>query len=109
MEKMSYRFMRILVFFDLPTETAEDKRNYRHFRKELINGGFIMLQESVYCKLMTTPSVENSVKNMLQKNKPPKGLVQSLVVTEKQFAKMDFIVGKMQSEYIDSDERLVIL
>lgn len=106
---MSYRFMRIIVFFDLPTETGEDKRNYRKFRKALIKDGFIMLQESVYCKLMPTPSVENSVKNMLQKNKPPKGLVQSLVVTEKQFSKMNFIVGENVSEYIDSDERLVIL
>lgn len=106
---MSYRFMRIIVFFDLPTETGEDKRNYRKFRKALIKDGFIMLQESVYCKLMPTPSVENSVKNMLQKNKPPKGLVQSLVVTEKQFSKMNYIVGENVSEYIDSDERLVIL
>lgn len=106
---MSYRFMRMLVFFDLPTETLEEKRNYRLFRKELINSGFIMLQESVYCKLMTTPSVENSVKNMLQKKKPPSGLVQALVVTEKQFAKMVFIVGEIQSEYVDSDDRLVIL
>ena len=101
--------MRIIVFFDLPTETGEDKRNYRKFRKALIKDGFIMLQESVYCKLMPTPSVENSVKNMLQKNKPPKGLVQSLVVTEKQFSKMNYIVGENVSEYIDSDERLVIL
>ena len=101
--------MRMLVFFDLPVETAENKRNYRNFRKALIKNGFIMLQESVYCKLMTTPSVENSVKNMIQKNKPPEGLVQTLLVTEKQFAKMDYVVGEYKSEYIDSDERLVIL
>ena len=101
--------MRIVVFFDLPTETGEDKRNYRLFRKALIKNGFIMLQESVYCRLIPSPSVENSVKNMLQKNKPPKGLVQSLVVTEKQFSKMSFIVGENHSEYVDSDERLVIL
>lgn len=105
----SYRFMRVLVFFDLPTETIEDKRNYRAFRKILIKNGFIMLQWSVYCKLMTTPSVENSVKNLINKNKPPKGLVQMLTVTEKQFSKMDIVVGEWKSEVIDSDERLVIL
>ncbi len=48
--------MRMLVFFDLPTLTKEDKRNYRQFRKLLIKNGFIMLQESVYCKMMTSPS-----------------------------------------------------
>ena len=88
--------MRIIVFFDLPTETNEDKRAYRHFRKALIKDGFIMMQESVYTKLMTTPSVENSVKNLIRKNKPEKGIVQTLTVTEKQFI-------------IDSEERLVIL
>ena len=101
--------MRMLVFFDLPTETADDRRNYRKFRNVLLKGGFIMLQESVYSKVMTTPSVETSVKNMIVKNKPPKGLVQVLTVTEKQFEKMDYIVGEAKSEYIDSDERLVIL
>lgn len=79
----SYRFMRMLVMFDLPTETGEDKRNYRLFRKLLIKNGFIMMQESIYTKLLTTPSVEKSVKNTIYKNKPGKGLVQMLTITEK--------------------------
>lgn len=101
--------MRMIVFFDLPTETKEDRRNYSRFHRNLIKGGFIMIQESVYTKLMTTPSVENSAKNYIEKNKPPKGLIQTLVVTEKQFSKMSYIVGEYSSEFIDSDERLVIL
>ena len=105
----SFRFMRIIVFFDLPTETNEDKRAYRRFRKALIKDGFIMMQESVYTKLMTTPSVENSVKNLIRKNKPEKGIVQTLTVTEKQFSKMEFVVGEYHSDIIDSEERLVIL
>ena len=105
----SLRFMRILVFFDLPVETNEDKRNYRKFRKALLKNGFVMLQESVYCKLMTTPSVENSVKNLIQNNKPERGIVQTLVVTEKQFSKMEFVVGESKSDIIDTDDKLVIL
>lgn len=101
--------MRMLVFFDLPVETPEDRRAYRNFRKALIKDGFIMLQESVYCKLLTTPTVENSVKNLIQRNKPPKGLVQTLTVTEKQFSKMEYIVGEYHSDIIDSKERLIIL
>ncbi len=101
--------MRILLFFDLPIETAEDKRNYRAFRRLLIKNGFIMLQKSVYCKLMTTPSVEDSVKRLIWENKPPSGIVSTLTITEKQFSRMDFVVGKYHSDVIDSDERLVIL
>ena len=43
--------MRVLVFFDLPVITGENKRAYRKFRKYLLKNGFLMLQESVYCKL----------------------------------------------------------
>lgn len=104
-----FRFMRMIVFFDLPTLTNEDKRNYRKFRKVLIKNGFIMLQESVYCKMMISPSMEKSMKNMVHNNKPPKGLIQTITITEKQFVKMDYIVGEYTSDIIDSEERLIIL
>lgn len=45
----------------------------------------------------------------VHKNKPEEGLVQLLTVTEKQYAKMDIIVGDIKREVLDSDERLVIL
>lgn len=105
----SFRFMRLLVFFDLPMITGEEKREYRKFRKLLITNGFIMLQESVYCKLLTTPTVEQSMKNLIKKNKPPEGKVQMLLVTEKQFSKMDYIIGENSSNIIDSDDTLIIL
>lgn len=101
--------MRMLVFFDLPTVTLEDKRNYRQFRKILIKNGFIMLQESVYCKMLTTPTVERSCRKLIYSNKPPRGLVQILSVTEKQFVKMDYVVGEYKSDVIDSEDRLIIL
>ena len=101
--------MRMIVLFDLPVLTSEDRRNYRNFRKLLIKNGFIMLQESVYCKLLTTPAVESSVKNLIWKNRPPEGLVQMLTITERQFSKMEFIVGENKSDIINSEERIVIL
>ncbi len=67
---------------DIPTVTIVEKRDYRCFCKLLIKNGFIMLQESVYCKMITSPSVENSVKNLIYKNKPAEGLVQILTITE---------------------------
>lgn len=101
--------MRVLVFFDLPTDTTEDKRNYRQFRKLLIENGFLMLQESVYCRMVLNGSVERTVTDTLRKNKPPAGLVQVLTVTEKQFAGMEYLIGENHSDVIDSDERLIIL
>lgn len=106
---MSYRYMRVLVFFDLPTVSLEDKRNYRRFRKFLIKTGFMMLQESVYCRIILNQSVGKSISSALRKNKPPKGLVQILTVTEKQFSSIEYLCGEKQGDVIDSDERVIIL
>ena len=48
---MSYRYMRLLVLFDLPVTTTEERREYTKFRKYLIKSGFMMFQESVYCRM----------------------------------------------------------
>lgn len=101
--------MRVLVFFDLPVETGAQRREYVKFRKLLLKSGFLMLQESVYCKLALNGTAVQGIVDNIHKNRPPEGLVQLLTVTEKQYAKMDFIVGKTKSEVLDSDERLVIL
>ena len=106
---MSYRYMRIIVFFDLPVLTDKQRRDYRKFRKFLIKSGFLMLQETVYSKLVQNSTAADTISENVRKNKPNEGLVQLLKVTEKQYAKMEFIVGNMQTDVLDSDERLVIL
>ena len=68
-----------------------------------------MIQESVYSKLITSPSVGNSVKNMIEKNKPQKGLIQLLTITEKQYNKMEYVVGDFKSDIIDTEESVVVL
>lgn len=40
---------------------------------------------------------------------PDEGIVQVLQITEKQFSKMEFLVGESQTEYIDNHERLLEL
>lgn len=106
---MSYRYMRMLLFFDLPMITNEEKRNYIKFRKHLIKNGFFMLQESVYCKLVLNPTVANSVMKNLEENKPPQGLIQMLIITEKQYEKMIILLGESSSEVLNTDNRMVIL
>lgn len=38
---MSYRYMRIIVMFDLPVVSISDRREYNKFRKYLIKNGFL--------------------------------------------------------------------
>ncbi len=101
--------MRILVMFDLPVETAAQRKEYRKFRKYLITKGFLMLQESNYCKLVPNSFAGEGVIDGLRCNKPPEGSVQILKVTEKQFAKMEYLVGEKNDKVINDDRRLIVL
>lgn len=106
---MSFRYMRMILFFDLPTETAKERKIYSKFRKFLISEGFIMMQKSVYTKLALNMSVVNSEREKIDKNKPPHGLVQLLTVTEKQFSEIQYIVGESTSNTLSDTERLTVL
>lgn len=101
--------MRILVMFDLPVNTAEERREYTRFRKHLIKSGFLMMQESIYCKLAQNTVAADAIIENVRKNKPGQGLVQVLKITEKQFSRIEYIVGSRFSEVYDGDERLIIL
>lgn len=101
--------MRVIIFFDLPVETLEDKAEYRKFRKFLIKRGFLMMQESVYAKIALNQTVANSIAESVRANKPKAGLVQMLIVTEKQFSKIEYVVGEKKTEVIDTDSRVLIL
>ena len=106
---MGFRFMRVVVFFDLPTETAEERRDYRRFRAALLKNGFFMMQESVYSKIILNNTAANVIKETVRKLKTGKGLIQMLTVTERQFENMEFVLGKKQSTVVDTAERLVVL
>ena len=100
--------MRVMVFFDLPTLTCENRREYARFRKFLIKNGFLMMQESVYSKMALNQTVAASVVERVKKNKPAEGLVQMMTITEKQYNRMEYVCGEFNSEVLCSDERLVV-
>jgi CRISPR-associated protein Cas2 len=96
------------VFFDLPTETAEDRRSYSRFRKFLIKSGFIMLQYSIYAKLAINKTVAKQIRYRLKQNKPKVGNVAVMELTEKQFMEIEWILGSKQNKMLDTTERLTI-
>ena len=70
----------------------------------------------IFCDEKRNPSSElisyygaHAIVENIRKNKPADGLVQVLKITEKQFGKMEFIVGTKKSEILDTDERVVII
>lgn len=101
--------MRLILFFDLPITTKAEQRSYSRFRRFLIKNGFLMMQESVYTKLAPNQPVLDSIVENVRKNKPESGLVQMLSVTEKQFSRMEMVVGNYKSDVLNDDRRHVIL
>lgn len=106
---MSYRYMRMILMFDMPTETAEERKAYRKFRKFLLSEGFIMHQFSVYSKLLLNNTANNAMIGRLKVNNPKKGNITLLTVTEKQFARMVYLHGERNISVANSDSRLVFL
>ncbi|RIB36565.1 CRISPR-associated endonuclease Cas2 [Streptococcus anginosus] len=106
---MSYRYMRMILMFDMPVETAEERKAYRKFRKFLIKEGFIMHQFSVYSKLLLNSSANNAMLERLKINNPKKGSITLLTVTEKQFSRMIYLNGEKDTSIANSNARLVFL
>ena len=90
--------MWVMVFFDLPTDTEKDRRNYTKFRKALLKDGFHMFQFSIYTRHCM--SYENAtvhikrVKTIL----PPKGDIGIMTITDKQFGMIEIFHGKDKKE-----------
>lgn len=100
--------MRIILFFDLPTETAEDKKEYVNFRKQLLKNGYSMIQYSVYVKCINAGSKFEAEHNKLKKNLPSGGNIRLLCVTEKQYQEMKFLRGHQNiNEIYNNQERYI--
>lgn len=106
---MSYRYMRMILMFDMPTETVDDRKAYRRFRKFLISEGFIMHQFSVYSKLLLNHTANQVMIGRLKGNNPKKGLITILTVTEKQFGRMIYLTGEKDQSIGNLDDRVIFL
>jgi CRISPR-associated protein Cas2 len=93
MSQETRRFMRLLVFFDLPVVSKADRRAYTLFRRFLLNDGYDMLQFSVYGRILNGTDAEKKHMQRLVDNLPEAGSIRVLTVTEKQFASMKILVG----------------
>lgn len=103
-------FMRIILFFDLPSESDEDKKNYRHFVKKLTKLGYIRMQYSIYTRIVNTQTkIERELKKV-ESSLPPFGDIRVLYVTEKQYQNMAIMSGnKTVEEKINEEKKHIII
>ncbi|MBL7796332.1 MAG: CRISPR-associated endonuclease Cas2 [Saprospiraceae bacterium] len=108
-ERLSaYRLMWILVFFDLPTYTAAERKIATDFRKNLLEEGFTMFQFSIYTR--PCPSRENVEAHVrrIEKILPPRGKVGIMPVTDKQFGLMKIYYGVASAPKPEGYEQLML-
>lgn len=109
MSETTRRFMRLLVFFDLPVTTREKKRSYTVFRRFLIQDGYDMIQWSVYGRMVNGIDTCEKHLKRLSDNLPKEGSIRCLRVSEKQFANMRLLVGtrSFQEKKVNADQMLL--
>ena len=92
------KFMRILIFFDLPVKTKTQRREATRFRNFLLNDGYHMIQYSVYSRVCNGTDAVEKHRKRLKNNLPDNGSVRMLVITEKQYESIEILVGKLVEE-----------
>lgn len=98
--------MWVLVFFDLPTETSKDRKNYTKFREALLDDGFTMFQFSIYMRHCA--SVDNAKVHIqrVKKSLPPEGEVGIMCITDKQFGDMELFRAKREKAMPNVSQQL---
>ena len=84
----------LLVMYDLPAVTAEEKKQYVKFRKELIGRGYRPLQYSVYLKLLRNISDASSEERRVKRMAPENGQVHALSLSAREFMRLHTLHGE---------------
>ena len=93
-----YRMAWVLVFFDLPVGSPEERRDANNFRKDLIKDGYFMVQFSVYARPCgTADRVETQVRRLKSKI-PSQGEVRGLMISDAQWGRMIIMRSQVKAD-----------
>lgn len=103
-----YRLMWIMVMFDLPVVTANERSVAAKFRNFLEKEGFGMCQYSVYAKYCGPREKLDSLVSLVEEHIPPRGRVNILTFTDKQFGRIVILENNQRSHPKENPEQLLI-
>jgi CRISPR-associated protein Cas2 len=101
-----YRIMWLFTIYDLPTETAGERREFARFRKLLQKDGFSMLQYSVYARHCSSRENGEVHKKRVKNGLPEKGEIMILELTDAQFERIEFFKGIKKKHRPDTPQQL---
>lgn len=88
-----YRFMWMVVMFDLPVLSKRQRKSAAKFRHDLLDEGFQMAQYSVYMKFCGQRDAADALAKRVERLVPSEGRVNILTVTDKQYGRMQVFFG----------------
>ncbi len=102
------KYMWLMVFFDLPVTSKEQRRTATRFRNFLLKDGYVMLQFSVYARVCNGQERVDKHLKRLQSVLPHQGSIRALQVTEQQYGRMKILLGTVKEPEKKGPEQLLL-
>jgi len=93
-----YRFMWMMVMFDLPVLTPKEVKEANRFRNLLITSGFEMVQFSVYARFVGGKEKTDKFVKKIKEHLPKGGKVDILFFTDKQYENIISLHGRQMQD-----------
>lgn len=103
-----YRLMWMMVLFDLPVGTREERRRATQFRNFLLDRGFEMSQFSVYLRFFGGREQAEAQVKAIEKAVPKAGTISILFFTDKQFEQSITFTGRARKAGPKKPEQLAL-
>ncbi len=93
MDTEKFKMGWLVVAFDLPVGTREQRKCATDFRGFLLDDGFQMIQFSVYARACVSIARQETHIEHVKRNLPPEGSVRAIFVTRAQWERSFIIHG----------------
>ena len=92
----AYRLMWMMVLFDLPVMTKEERKVATNFRKFLLDQGFEMAQYSVYMRFCSGKEQADTYTRRVERRVPSTGKVHIVFLTDRQYEMIISFDGRLK-------------
>jgi CRISPR-associated protein Cas2 len=103
MDTEKFKMGWLIVAFDLPVGTREQRKQAAGFRNFLIDDGYQMVQFSVYARACVSFARQETHLDRLRKNLPPEGSVRAVFVTRAQWER-SYVIHGSPASVVEAEE-----
>ena len=104
-----YRMAWVLVMFDLPVGTPEERKAAANFRTDLRRDGYIMVQFSVYARPCGSADRVDTQVRRLKGKIPASGEVRGLLISDAQWGRMIVMRSQKLADAEKMPEQMMFL